>query len=85
MSEQTGRYSVSTQQNRALHPEFPDKYTELVMISYIHEDEKPPTHANLSRFPSPKLRDCPPPIERPAIARLSLSVVPQHIKSSWQS
>ena len=37
-------------------------------------DEKPPTHANLSRLPKPKFNDCPPPIERPAIARCSLSV-----------
>src|SRR3954465_13055018 len=36
-------------------------------------DEKPPTHANVSRFARPKFRDCPPPIERPASARLSRS------------
>ena len=36
-------------------------------------DEKPPIHANVSRFARPMLRDCPPPIESPASARLSRS------------
>src|SRR6478752_138485 len=36
-------------------------------------DENPPTHANVFRLPSPKLSDCPPPIDKPAIARESRS------------
>ena len=37
-------------------------------------DENPPTQANLSKLPRPKFRDCPPPMERPAMARCSRSV-----------
>ena len=37
-------------------------------------EENPPIHANLSRLPSPKFNDCPPPIDKPAMARCSLSV-----------
>jgi hypothetical protein len=32
------------------------------------------THANLSRLPKPKFKDCPPPIDKPAIARCSRSL-----------
>ena len=28
-------------------------------------EEKPPTQANLSRFPNPKFNDCPPPMKVP--------------------
>src|SRR4051794_11402800 len=37
-------------------------------------DENPPTQAKVSRLLSPKLSDCPPPIDRPARARDSRSL-----------
>ncbi|OPZ57745.1 MAG: hypothetical protein BWY89_00442 [Bacteroidetes bacterium ADurb.BinA012] len=38
-------------------------------------DEKPPTHANLSGFPRPKFSACPPPMDKPAMARCSRSLI----------
>jgi len=38
-------------------------------------DEKPPTHANLSGLPRPKFSACPPPIDNPAMARCSRSLI----------
>ena len=44
-------------------------------------DENPPTQANLSRFPRPKFRDCPPPIDRPAMALLSRFLITGYVFS----
>ena len=44
-------------------------------------EENPPIHANLSRLPNPKLSDCPPPMERPAIARCSRSSITEYFFS----
>src|SRR5207248_9779950 len=44
-------------------------------------EEKPPTQANVSRWPSPKLSDWPPPIDRPARARDSRSVFTGYVFS----
>ena len=44
-------------------------------------EEKPPTQANGSRFVRPKFSDCPPPIDRPAMARLSRSVLTEYLAS----
>src|SRR5436190_18918547 len=44
-------------------------------------DEKPPTHAKVSRFARPKFSDWPPPIESPASARLSRSDFTEYFDS----
>jgi hypothetical protein len=40
-------------------------------------DENPPTQPKVSMLPSPKLSACPPPIDRPAMARDSRSAFTQ--------
>jgi hypothetical protein len=44
-------------------------------------DEKPPTQAKVARLPRPKFKDCPPPIESPASARLSRSWTTEYLPS----
>src|SRR6266536_158814 len=44
-------------------------------------EEKPPTHAKVSRFARPKFSDSPPPIESPARARLSRSDFTEYFDS----
>ena len=48
-------------------------YDKAVQGLVFGADEKPPTQANVSRLPSPKLSDCPPPMDSPAKARDSRS------------